>query len=329
MTADGDEPGIGTAASVPHRCRSRTDSDLRGRDSAPATACMVLTRRSSHRRSASNVPIAPRARTVVNDQREPPAISCVFVDSRCARVLRRPRVMDSFRALGRACVWIALLIAAAGCVGAPTPGCAGGASNCLPDVTEDTRRDAAPDVTTDGPADDGVDAAPLDASCSEGWVRVYERGCGRPPSRCEPEQTVAPEPFCACDGVTYTTRQWPPTRPWSTRGACEGDAGVDAPGDAPACPLSEPSIDSCGADSDCGSIARGCFCGQQPVVGVATSWYAAALLCEDQARRACALGCPVSPGQVAQDGRSPGDGGAIAVRCDRADGGGRCRSYVP
>lgn len=244
--------------------------------------------------------------------------------------------MFTLRAVLHPGSWFALLIAA-GCTRTPTSGCAEGASNCLadvvadsPDATMDALHDVSSELPLDGSFDVARDAPLSDASCPEGWVRVYDRGCGRPPSRCNPAEPVAPEPFCACDGVTYTTRQWPPTRPWSTRGGCEGDAGIDVPDDAPACPLSEPSIDSCTTDSECRALARGCFCGQQPVVGVATRWFASAVLCEDRAIRMCALGCPVSPGQVAQDGRSPADGGAIVVRCDRSDGGvGRCRTSVP
>ena len=64
-------------------------------------------------------------------------------------------------------------------------------------------------------------------------------------------------------------------------------------------------------------------------MGVSRSNLALAARCEDDARRNCALGCPVQDGQEAQDGRSVTDGGVIAVRCERDAGAGSCRTYVP
>jgi hypothetical protein len=61
--------------------------------------------------------------------------------------------------------------------------------------------------------------------------------------------------------------------------------------------------------------ARGCYCGQQPVIGVAKSAGAAAAACEKQAGENCGLGCANFPGQVAEDGKSPDDGGTLEVAC--------------
>jgi hypothetical protein len=112
------------------------------------------------------------------------------------------------------------------------------------------------------------------------------------------------------------------------------DAPVtDAPAaDAPrTCPL--PPIDTavCTRDEDCATATRGCFCGQQPVIGVNVTNRDAVQRCEAEAMRTCALGCPVAAGQVAEDGQSVTDGGAVAVRCEVRDGGatGACRTYVP
>lgn len=109
------------------------------------------------------------------------------------------------------------------------------------------------------------------------------------------------------------------------------DAQSDVASDVAACPLPPIDTASCASDSDCTTVARGCYCGQQPVNGVSRTYAAAVARCEDEARMHCALGCPIALGQVAQDGRSVTDGGTIAVRCVHSDASsvGACTSYVP
>jgi hypothetical protein len=81
--------------------------------------------------------------------------------------------------------------------------------------------------------------------------------------------------------------------------------------------------------SDCGMVAGGCYCGQQPVYGVAKRYLAAEDACEATAANNCALGCANAFGQRAQDGNSNLDGGTIAVRCAAVDGGAlACQTFV-
>jgi hypothetical protein len=81
-------------------------------------------------------------------------------------------------------------------------------------------------------------------------------------------------------------------------------------------------------DGDCTTVAIGCYCGQQPVVGVAKTFGSAAAACEAKSAATCARGCANFPGQMAEDGRSSSDG-TITVHCIAGDGGLVCRSYVP
>ena len=76
------------------------------------------------------------------------------------------------------------------------------------------------------------------------------------------------------------------------------------------------SVKACTTASDCTTVARGCYCGAQPVIGISKSASAAASACEAMAGSKCALGCPSSPGHVAEDGANDADGGAIEVLCD-------------
>lgn len=105
----------------------------------------------------------------------------------------------------------------------------------------------------------------------------------------------------------------------------------DAPGDGAAYRCDAPPADlaACLVDADCATVARGCYCGAQPVNGVATKYAEPALACEQAAASSCALGCANEPGEVAQDGKKVAAGAAIAVRCDHSAGAGTCMSYVP
>jgi hypothetical protein len=75
-------------------------------------------------------------------------------------------------------------------------------------------------------------------------------------------------------------------------------------------------VKACTTASDCTTVARGCYCGAQPVIGISKSASAAASACEAMAGSQCALGCPNSPGHVAEDGANDTNGGAIEVLCD-------------
>ena len=81
---------------------------------------------------------------------------------------------------------------------------------------------------------------------------------------------------------------------------------------------------TCATVSDCTTVARGCYCGAQPIVGVAKSAAAAAQACESQAGAMCALCCANFPGRTAEDGKNDVDGGTVQVLCD----GNRCHTVV-
>ncbi len=95
--------------------------------------------------------------------------------------------------------------------------------------------------------------------------------------------------------------------------ATDGAAGTDG---ALACPAYDDTGKACSTAADCTTVARGCYCGGQPVIGISKSIGAAAAACESDAAAHCALGCANFPGQVAEDGKNTVDGGAITVLCD-------------
>jgi len=84
----------------------------------------------------------------------------------------------------------------------------------------------------------------------------------------------------------------------------------------------------CTSDADCTTVARGCYCGAQPVDGVATKYAAQAQACEQMAAQQCALGCANAPGQTAQDGITT-TSGTIAVHCVPQGQVSLCQTYVP
>jgi len=90
-----------------------------------------------------------------------------------------------------------------------------------------------------------------------------------------------------------------------------------ATGDGASCPMTYTTADkACTTVADCTTVAIGCYCGAQPVIGIAKSISALATACELQSGMTCARGCANSPGQVAEDGQNAEDGGTIVVKCD-------------
>lgn len=72
-------------------------------------------------------------------------------------------------------------------------------------------------------------------------------------------------------------------------------------------------------------LARGCYCGAQPIEGVAKTAQPAAQACESKAEMNCTLGCANFPGHVADDGQNDeGTGRNIQVTCDA----GSCYTYL-
>jgi hypothetical protein len=112
------------------------------------------------------------------------------------------------------------------------------------------------------------------------------------------------------------------------------DAGGEPDGDASApvdasCPLPvSPDPAACVHDDDCATVDVGCYCGAQPVDGVAKAFAAASAACEAKSASSCARGCVSFPGQVAQDGRSSSQG-TIMVHCVPSASGSVCKTFVP
>jgi hypothetical protein len=72
-------------------------------------------------------------------------------------------------------------------------------------------------------------------------------------------------------------------------------------------------------------VAKGCYCGAQPIIGVAKTAQPAAQTCESQAEKSCALGCANAPGHVGEDGQNDeGTGKNLEVFCDN----GQCRTRL-
>lgn len=121
---------------------------------------------------------------------------------------------------------------------------------------------------------------------------------------------------CAADEVVAAV----PT-PGGSAHCVKGQGGA---GGAAACAVGDPAWKACGTADDCAWVALGCYCGVQPVVGVAKTVAEQAAACEQAAAQDCMLGCPNAPGHQAEDGHEDVDGGAIAVRCN----GGLCTTVI-
>lgn len=85
----------------------------------------------------------------------------------------------------------------------------------------------------------------------------------------------------------------------------------------------------CTVDADCTTVAMGCYCGAQPVNGVARKYATTARSCEDTAASTCALGCATQPKLLAQDGSMVSPDTVLAARCDHSGATAVCKSYVP
>lgn len=95
-------------------------------------------------------------------------------------------------------------------------------------------------------------------------------------------------------------------------------APVDAGSDASDCTLLGGNYDkTCAVAGDCLMVARGCYCGAQPIIGVNKSAQPAAQACETKNQNNCGLGCANFPGHVGDDGKNDeGTGKNIEVYCD-------------
>lgn len=95
------------------------------------------------------------------------------------------------------------------------------------------------------------------------------------------------------------------------------------------CASPPADLATCSADADCGIVAMGCYCGAQPVNGVASKYAAAAQSCQATAASACTLGCANNQGGVTQDGTKVAAGTRTAAHCVVSGGTGVCQSFVP
>jgi hypothetical protein len=95
------------------------------------------------------------------------------------------------------------------------------------------------------------------------------------------------------------------------------------------CASPPADLAGCGVDSDCTTVAIGCYCGAQPVNGVARKYATTAQSCETTAASSCALGCATQPKQVTQDGTLVGLDTVLGAHCDRSGATSVCKSYIP
>jgi hypothetical protein len=107
-------------------------------------------------------------------------------------------------------------------------------------------------------------------------------------------------------------------------GACSGSPDDTA---AYSCKAPPTGRAACTLDTDCATVEIGCYCGAQPVDGVARRYAFAAQACEDTAAGMCALGCLTEPKLVTQDGKSAGLDAMVAVHCEAATG--TCKTSLP
>ncbi len=109
-------------------------------------------------------------------------------------------------------------------------------------------------------------------------------------------------------------------------GGCSSTSGAGA---TYPCKAPPPDLAACTTDADCATVEVGCYCGPQPVNGVAVKYAQAAQSCEDAAASACALGCANELALKTQDDKKAALGTPVAVRCSRSGVSGTCTSYLP
>jgi hypothetical protein len=99
------------------------------------------------------------------------------------------------------------------------------------------------------------------------------------------------------------------------------------------CKAPPSDLAACSVDADCTTVAIGCYCGPQPVNGVASRYAITAQACEDTAASTCALGCPNELAVIAQNGKKAETSTDISVHCDHSTGTGAgagiCKSALP
>jgi hypothetical protein len=94
-----------------------------------------------------------------------------------------------------------------------------------------------------------------------------------------------------------------------------------------ACASPPADLAACSVDADCTTVAIGCYCGAQPVNGVAHKYAVTAGSCEVTAASTCARGCATQPKLVAQDGTMVDPGTALGSYCDHSGASAVCKSF--
>ncbi|HEY6178662.1 MAG TPA: hypothetical protein VIX73_29630 [Kofleriaceae bacterium] len=94
------------------------------------------------------------------------------------------------------------------------------------------------------------------------------------------------------------------------------------------CASPPADLAGCAIDGDCTTVAIGCYCGPQPVNGVARKYAVTARGCEDTAASTCALGCATQAKLIAQDGTMVNPGTFVAAFCDHSGAAPVCKSRI-
>ena len=95
------------------------------------------------------------------------------------------------------------------------------------------------------------------------------------------------------------------------------------------CVAPPADLAGCSVDADCATVAMGCYCGAQPVNGVARKYSMTAQACQDTAASTCSMGCATEAKMLVQDGTKADAGVKLGARCDHSGATGVCMSYVP
>ena len=94
------------------------------------------------------------------------------------------------------------------------------------------------------------------------------------------------------------------------------------------CASPPADLAACAADADCTTVAIGCYCGAQPVNGVARKYADTARSCETTAASSCALGCATQSKVVIQDGTLVDPSTVLGAYCDHSGATAVCKSHI-
>lgn len=95
------------------------------------------------------------------------------------------------------------------------------------------------------------------------------------------------------------------------------------------CASPPADLTGCSSDADCTTVDIGCYCGAQPVNGVARKYATTARGCEVTAASTCSLGCATQAKFVISDGTMVNPGTFIGAYCDHSGSTAVCKSFLP